>query len=263
MKAWPLALGVGTGVALAHVAPAATWLKQPTTLLLPALKGVGRADHVALTFDDGPDATSTPRFLDELDRLGWKATFFLLGDMVRRSPDVAAEIVARGHEVGLHGDRHRSHLARGPVAVYRDLASGLDAVAEATGTRPRWFRPPYGELSAGTLFAVRRLGLHPVLWTTWGKDWRPGETGHSVADRVLAGLVPGATVLLHDSDCTSTPGSWRATLAALPRLAEGFDPQVTVGPLRDHFARASVTPIRTGAAHADLIPAPAAVSPAG
>lgn len=262
MRTWPLVLGVGAGAAFAHVAPAATWLDRPTTRLLPALKGVGRADHVALTFDDGPDPASTPRVLDELDRLGWKATFFLLGDMVRRSPDVAAEIVARGHEVGLHGDRHRSHLLRGPFAVHRDLTAGFQAVTEATGSRPSWYRPPYGELSAGTLLAVRRLGLHPVLWTTWGKDWRQGETGRSVADRVLAGLVPGATVLLHDSDGTSTPGSWRATLAALPLLADGFEPTVTVGPLREHFRGAVVTPIRPGTGRTDRTPAPA-VSPAG
>ena len=78
----------------------------------PSLAGIGRPDHVALTFDDGPDPASTPLFLTELDRLGWKATFFLLGCMVRQAPSLAAELVAASHEVAVHGDRHDSHLRR-------------------------------------------------------------------------------------------------------------------------------------------------------
>lgn len=220
---------------LAHVAPAATWLDTPTTSLLPRLKGIGRPDHLALTFDDGPDPMSTPLFLDELDRLGWTATFFLLGDMTRRAPEVARAITARGHEIGLHGDHHRSHLVRTPTDVWRDLRDGAATLADVTGRRPRWFRPPYGELSLATLVAARHLELRPVLWSVWGKDWRAGETGESVAARVLGAVVPGATVLLHDSDCTSAPGSWRATLAALPLVAERLGSTVTVGPLAEHF----------------------------
>jgi peptidoglycan/xylan/chitin deacetylase (PgdA/CDA1 family) len=190
---------------------------------------------VALTFDDGPDPRSTPAILDGLDRLGWRATFFLLGAMVRRSPAVAAEVVARGHELGVHGDGHTSHLRRSPVAVHRDVVRGRDAVVEATGHQPAWFRPPYGTLSGGSLAAARLLGLRTVLWTTWGRDWREEATAESVAADVADGLRPGATVLLHDSDCTSAPGSWRATLGSLPRLAEIFAERgLCVGPLAEH-----------------------------
>jgi peptidoglycan/xylan/chitin deacetylase (PgdA/CDA1 family) len=110
-----------------------------------------------------------------------------------------------------------------------------DTIAELTGTQPQWFRPPYGALSTSTLIAARRAGLAPVLWTTWGRDWRSEATPGSIVDDVSSTLVPGATVLLHDSDCTSAPGSWKATLAALPTLAEAWEAAgLVVGPLVEH-----------------------------
>jgi peptidoglycan/xylan/chitin deacetylase (PgdA/CDA1 family) len=226
---------VAAGAAVAHAAPAMTTWLELRCLLTPALAGVGAPGHVALTFDDGPDPQSTPAILDGLDRLGWRATFFVLGSMVRSSPTMAAEVVARGHELGVHGDGHVSHLRRSPAAIHRDVARGRDAIVEATGRRPSWFRPPYGTLSGGSLVAARLLGLRTVLWTTWGRDWREEATAESITTDVTGGLRPGATVLLHDSDCTSAPGSWRATLDALPRLGEVFaDRGLCVGPLSEH-----------------------------
>lgn len=235
-RRWVAAGAVAVGLGgLAHVAPAATAWRQARNVLLPQLAGVGAPGHVALTFDDGPDPASTPAFLDLLDELGWKATFFLLGSQTRRAPDLAAEVARRGHEIGVHGDRHTSHLRRPLPWTTRDVAAGLRVVSEATGTEPIWFRPPYGALSASSLVAARRNGLRPVLWTTWGRDWRPDATSASVAESVRATQRPGATVLLHDSDVTSAPESWRAALGALPVLAGRWaDQGLTVGPLRDH-----------------------------
>jgi peptidoglycan/xylan/chitin deacetylase (PgdA/CDA1 family) len=177
---------------------------------------------VALTFDDGPDPAGTPAVLDALDRLGWPATFFLLGSQVRRHPDVARAVVAAGHEVALHGHEHRNHLGRPAAWVGRDLARGLASVEEVTGVRPWWFRPPYGVLSGGSVRAARALGLRPVLWSAWGRDWE-GRGGEAVVATLRRGLREGGTLLLHDSDCTSTPGSWRSTVAALPLLAAELD----------------------------------------
>jgi peptidoglycan/xylan/chitin deacetylase (PgdA/CDA1 family) len=220
---------------LAHVAPAVTAWRQARNVVLPRLAGVGTHGHVALTFDDGPDPVSTPAFLDLLDQLGWKATFFLLGSQTRRAPDLAAEVARRGHEIGVHGDRHTSHLRRPFPWTTRDVAAGLEAVTDATGTHPTWFRPPYGALSASSLVAARANRLRTVLWTTWGRDWRPDATPASVAGSVVATECAGATVLLHDSDVTSAPGSWHAALGALPLLAAHWaEHGITVGPLGEH-----------------------------
>lgn len=221
--------------AVAQLLPAASCLRRVRNLAAPRLAGVGNATHVALTFDDGPDPRSTPAFLDTLDDLGWSATFFMLGSMASASPATAAEVARRGHEVAVHGYRHANHLARGPGWVTRDLSAARDLLEGITGARPVWVRPPYGALSASTLQAARRASLRPVLWTTWGRDWREQATAESIFNDVSATYVPGATVLLHDSDCTSAKDSWRATLAALPRLAERWAAGgLSVGPLSKH-----------------------------
>jgi peptidoglycan/xylan/chitin deacetylase (PgdA/CDA1 family) len=233
-----LAIGAGgvTAAALtAHLAPAASCWRFARCLVAPRLSGVGRPEHLALTFDDGPDLASTPAFLDSLDHLGWKATFFLLGTQVRRAGGLTAEIVARGHEVGVHGDRHANHLGRTASWATRDVLRARDSIAEAAGVTPVWFRPPYGALAASSLVAARRAGLQTVLWTCWGRDWRAAATPRTITDDIESARRPGATVLLHDSDVTSAPGSWKASLAALPHLAERWRPAgLVVGTLSDH-----------------------------
>ncbi len=170
-----------------------------------------------------------------LGSLGWKATFFMLGSMAAACPELTAEVAERGHEVAVHGYTHSNHLRHGPGWVGREMVATRDKLAELTGVTPVWVRPPYGALSASTFVGARRAGLKPVLWTTWGRDWRNEATPESIVDDVQRTLVRGATVLLHDSDCTSSPGSWKATLASLPLLAEHWDAAgLTVGPLVDH-----------------------------
>jgi len=238
MKIWPAVLG-GTamvGVAAAvHVAPGLPAFAPMSDRLAPSLMGRGDPGHVALTFDDGPDPWSTPYFLRMLDDLGWRATFFVLGAMARRSPSLVAEMAAAGHEIAVHGDTHISYLTRGWAATRDDIVRARASVAELTGVGPRWFRPPYGTLTLAAHRTSRDEGLRTVLWTNWGKDWRVTSTSDSVLRHVLARDVAGGTVLLHDSDCASAPESWRPTIAALPRLADAFASRsLTCGPLRDH-----------------------------
>jgi peptidoglycan/xylan/chitin deacetylase (PgdA/CDA1 family) len=201
----------------------------------PALVGVGRRGHVALSFDDGPDASSTPRFLDVLADLGWHATFFMLGEMTRRDPALARAVADAGHEIAVHGDVHGNMLRRTPRHAADDIARAYDSIAGATGVEPGWFRPPFGISSYASLRVAKRMGMTTVLWTTWGRDWRREATPESVVADVTRRYVDGGTVLLHDSDCTSYPGSWRSALGALPRLADEFASRgLTVGPVGDH-----------------------------
>ena len=223
------------GLAVAHAGPGITALAPVRRRLFPRLAGLGQAGHVALTFDDGPDPASTPAFLDLLAAHQLRATFFLLGSMVAKAPELAADIAGAGHEVGVHGWEHRYTILRGPRAVRDDLARATDAVAAASGTQPRFYRPPYGVLSAGALAAARAQRLTPVLWTCWGREWAAGATPASVYATLVRDLTPGATVLLHDSDCTSPAGASAAALGALPRLLENCAERgLRVGPLADH-----------------------------
>jgi peptidoglycan/xylan/chitin deacetylase (PgdA/CDA1 family) len=199
------------------------------------LAGHGDPGHVALTFDDGPDPGSTPEFLRVLAERNVRATFFMLGNMVAKAPALAAEIAAAGHEVGVHGFDHRYLPARTPRATRSDLTRAVELIAGVTGTRPRLFRPPYGVLSGPALLTARELGLTPVLWSAWGREWTAGATAASVLQTLLGGLDGGATVLLHDSGCTSPPGAWQAGLGAVPLLVDECERRgLAVGPVGEH-----------------------------
>ncbi len=231
-----LPLGVA-GAAALHLAPGVTRLPAVRDRL-PRLNGDGHPGRVALTFDDGPDPASTPAFLESLDDLGVRATFFVLGVMVARAPALARELAERGHEIGVHGWDHRSLALRGPVDTHRQVARTVATIREHTGVVARWWRPPYGVLTTSGLVAARRARLTPVLWSSWGQDWTDHATSGSVTATVARRLGPGATVLLHDSDCTSAPGSWRSALGALPEVVRLARAQgLTVGPLGEHGIR--------------------------
>jgi peptidoglycan/xylan/chitin deacetylase (PgdA/CDA1 family) len=223
------------GVALAHAAPAVASIAPLRRAVWPHLSGIGADDHVALTFDDGPDPAYTPTLLSILDALGVRATFFLLGSMLTRNPGLGRDLAAAGHEIGLHGWDHRLLLRRGITGTMDDLTRGRDLIENTTGVAVRWWRPPYGVLTTPALLAADRLRLTPILWTAWGRDWTPTASRESVLATVEHGLRPGGTVLLHDSDCTSADGSSRATMAAVPGLVDRVRARgLRIGPLSEH-----------------------------
>jgi peptidoglycan-N-acetylglucosamine deacetylase len=245
----PIVAVSATFAALTQPFPAAAAIGPLRRAVLPGLAGRGDPGHVALTFDDGPHPDATPALLDLLDRAGVKATFFLLGEAVEELPEVARAIVDAGHEVGVHGYHHRLLARRGPIATREDLDRATATIIAATGARPRWWRPPYGVANTAALLEARRLGLQPVLWTTWGRDWTRSCTPNSVYRSVLRKLDGGGTILLHDSDLHAVPKCWLAMLGALPAIlttcrARGLD----VGTLNEHrlqrFFRSDRRPFR-------------------
>jgi peptidoglycan/xylan/chitin deacetylase (PgdA/CDA1 family) len=234
---------VGLSAATVNALPSLTGNRALRCRLAPALSGYAHTTTVALTFDDGPDPTSTPAILDALVDAGVHATFFLLGSMLERAEDMGRELVDAGHEIAVHGWSHRYLLTRGPLATYRDIARAYEFIAETTGVRPTRYRPPYGALTTAALAAARRLQLTPVLWTACGNDWTPTATPESVTCQVTRQLRPGGTILLHDSDHPSAPGRWRSTLGALPRiLAHCTERGLTVGSLAERARALSEGP---------------------
>ena len=188
---------------------------------------------VALTFDDGPHPEGTPEILALLAAENAKATFFLVGEQVARRPELARQIRDDGHLVALHAHRHALQLRLSPRQLDDDYARGLDAIAEATGTRPTLHRPPYGIYSPHGLDRARAHGLQPLLWSAWGRDWRKFTTPERIATRVIGDLEPGGVVLLHDADFYSARHSHRRTADALKRILRHLKDQkvATVLPL--------------------------------
>jgi peptidoglycan/xylan/chitin deacetylase (PgdA/CDA1 family) len=205
---------------MAWCGPAAAPLVPPVAWALGIPRRLAWPDGVALTFDDGPHPEGTPAVLDLLAAAGARATFFLVGEQVVRFPGVAARIAADGHEVALHGHRHRLHLRVPPRTLARDVDRAVAVIEDATGRSPRCYRAPYGVFSGGSLALSRRRGWLPLLWSRWGKDWGPYEAPEVISRRVTDGLRAGDVVLLHDADHYSSEGSWRRTVAALPSILD-------------------------------------------
>lgn len=232
-RTFAVAAGVTTGLQLL---PALTTVAPLRRALLPRLAGSGQRRHVALTFDDGPDRVSTPRFLDLLAEREVTATFFLLGAYACREPVLVREMAAAGHELAVHGWEHDCIAMLRPGRLAGQLARSKDVVENLTGRPVAYYRPPYGVMTAESLYAARRAGLETVLWSAWGVDWSRGATPESIVRSVHRSLRPGGTVLLHDTDRTSAPGSWRRTLAATRLLLDRWDAlEVPVGPLGQHL----------------------------
>jgi peptidoglycan/xylan/chitin deacetylase (PgdA/CDA1 family) len=223
----------GTAFALtgfSYLMPALTGLGYPFPALAPASVRLRRALGVedstadgagcALTFDDGPHPAGTPAVLEVLAGAGARATFFLVGEQVRANPALAREIVAQGHAVGLHCDRHRNLLRLAPGQVRRDIEQARATIAEATGVAPQLYRPPYGILNSAALSIARQRGWRTLLWSHWGRDWEAHATPESIAALASTDLRPGSVVLLHDADDYGAHGSWRNMVLALPRILE-------------------------------------------
>ncbi|HUC44413.1 MAG TPA: polysaccharide deacetylase family protein [Candidatus Sulfotelmatobacter sp.] len=214
---WPWIAGA---VVADHLSLVAAGMLPRCALLGPNLRrdpAAAAAGAVALTFDDGPDPAVTPAVLDLLDRHGARASFFCVGARVDAHPDIAAEIVRRGHGVENHTQTHPGgfffHL---PGRLDRELALCQEAVARATGTTPRLFRAPAGVRSPLLAPALARRGLALASWTRRGFD-TVSRDASAVGRRLSRGVAAGDILLLHDRP---GPGTMPIVLEALPLLLE-------------------------------------------
>lgn len=192
------------------------------------LARVRRSGCACLTFDDGPSPEATPQILEELARAGVRATFFMIGERARRHPALAAEVAARGHEIGEHGYAHQNAWRCGPWTAARDLWRGHAALA-ALG--PAGLRPPYGKLNLVTLLYAGLKRRRLIFWDVDPRDYRDAPAAQ-VARHVRERLGGGRIILLHDGrmrpggEASNTVAALRAILG--DAAAAGI-PLVTVG----------------------------------
>ncbi len=183
----------------------------------PGLRQVG-AGQAVLTFDDGPDSDATPAVLDALEQAGVRATFFVLGSQLEEHREIGAEVLRRGHEIGLHGYGHPRHDRVGASESRDDVIRGRQVLEDLLGVSPRWYRPPYGKMSDAAAEACRTLGMSTVYWSAWGLDWEPvGE--QRIAAVTCEQLSDGGIVLLHDSARYARRSSALATARAIGPIA--------------------------------------------
>jgi peptidoglycan/xylan/chitin deacetylase (PgdA/CDA1 family) len=185
---------------------------------------------LAITFDDGPNPSITPKLLNLLDRYNARATFFLIGRFVRECPELVKETVARGHVVGNHTELHPNLFRLTPTKIRVELRLCHDAISNAIGASPKWFRPPFGLRNPWVIPGARELGYQTVMWTLLPGDWKEKPVDwlisrmQPIAQHAQQSLTkssnpaPGATgdiLCLHDGSHRQLDGDRTRTLAAL------------------------------------------------
>ncbi len=175
--------------------------------------------YIAMTFDDGPHATNTPKLLEMAAKRHIKLTFFVLGQCVEQNPSVLQREVAEGHEIGNHSWSHPDLAKLSDEAVRSQLRRTEDLIVKTAGVKPTLMRPPYGELTKRQrIWVNHEFNYKVILWDVDPLDWkRPGS--NIVAQRIIAGARPGSIILSHDIH--------PPTIAAMPQvfdalLAKGF-----------------------------------------
>lgn len=178
------------------------------------LRQIDDSSSMAITFDDGPNPSVTPKLLDLLERHQCGATFFLIGQFVRACPALAREIHERGHAVGNHTETHPALTFLSAKKITQQLDRCDDAIRQATGQKPRWVRPPFGYRSPLLDGIVRhRGGAGIAMWSAAARDWRT-QQAEPVIQR-LRRARGGDIVLLHDGDHRVLEGDRQHVLAAL------------------------------------------------
>jgi peptidoglycan-N-acetylglucosamine deacetylase len=175
--------------------------------------------YIAITFDDGPSATLTPKLLDILAAHRIKATFFVIGENVVEHPEIVARAAREGHEIGNHSWSHPNFGKMSDEGVRGQVQRTDDAIKDATGTRPILLRPPYGSITARQKRWIHdQFGYQIILWDVDPYDWkRPGPS--VVRNRILKETQPGSIVLSHDIH----PGTIEAMPSTFDALeAKGF-----------------------------------------
>ncbi|MDA3960831.1 MAG: polysaccharide deacetylase family protein [Planctomycetota bacterium] len=256
-------IATAIGVNLTATAPLAalalglhTWgtVNPRSSWYLPVSWRVAQAGNsLALSFDDGPDPVTTPRILDVLAARGWRATFFCIGHNAAAQPALVRRILAEGHSLGLHSHSHgRSFNCWGLKRLGADLDANAATLADITGTpAPRLWRPPMGLKNPLVAETIRRRGLHTVTWSRRGFD-TGSRRAPQVAQRLAAGIAPGAILVLHDGAEPCHPRDTSPSAEALEQLC----PQIEAAGLRSEALSLGPAGLGFGPTAGDATPPP-------
>jgi peptidoglycan-N-acetylglucosamine deacetylase len=195
--------------------PRSTWMDTNTTHLPLVAATPGR---IALTIDDGPDPIVTPKVLEILERYGCKATFFCVGLRVAEFPELAREILQRGHTIENHTQHHRWYFSLlGVGGLRQEIVRAQHTIGEVTGRLPRYFRAPAGLRNPLLEWVLIRERLRLVSWTRRGFDTIRSEPAQ-ILQRLLRNLRDGDILLLHDGHAARGADGSPVILQVLPAL---------------------------------------------
>ncbi|MDR3278339.1 MAG: polysaccharide deacetylase family protein [Oscillospiraceae bacterium] len=187
---------------------------------------------VALTFDDGPHRTVTPRILDLLEQYGARATFCVIGNLVEGNSELPRRAVDLGCEVIGHSWDHKNLTKLSTEELQIELESTYEVIRAATGMTPAMFRPPYGSVNDHVKDVARDMGLAMINWSVDTRDWE-SRNAASVYDEVMASVKDRSIILCHDM-YSSTADAMELVIPEL--LARGYQ-LVTVSELMSYSGK--------------------------
>lgn len=160
-------------------------------------RGNASSKKIALTFDDGPFPYYTAMILDILKKYDVRATFFVVGQMVKVYPHLAKRIVEEGHEIANHTYSHPMLNGISKKRALSEIVNTHAIIKKVTGQVPRFFRPPYGSYQKTAYSLAEQNGYTIVLWSSDCRDWSKPGVQH-IVNKVMWRIKPGDIVLLHD-----------------------------------------------------------------
>lgn len=218
--AWPW---VALSFFLQHAVLSIAGTVPRSTLLGSNRKRILNRQGIALTFDDGPDPTVTPRVLEILAEKGMQATFFLIGERAAAHPDLVRQIIDQGHHVENHTQHHSSWFCTFlPNRLFHEIREAQVCITKAGVPRPSRFRAPAGVRSPWLQPVLRHLGLELTSWSRRGFDTSQPDPKR-VLRRLTRDLSGGEILLLHDGNAGSTTHGATMILEVLPPLLDEID----------------------------------------
>jgi len=181
-------------------------------------------DAIALTFDDGPCLTATPDILDLLKEHAVVATFFMIGERVRRHPDLARRVFHEGHQIANHSDGHLAFRSLVPSVCKKEIEKAERMFRSVMGVAPRFYRPPKGLVNRHVVRALVGAGYYVATWSRMPGDYFRWHTAAWIA-RGLSRVRPGDIVVLHDGLSLHPAPERGRTLSILPEFIRGMKKQ--------------------------------------
>ena len=186
------------------VKPNTTYTNTTSVQIMPE----ENTKYVALTFDDGPNSSLTPKLLDALEKYNAKVTFFIVGNMVNNSKDVVKRAYDLGNEIGSHSYDHKDFTILSNTEIINQVNQTSAIIKSVTGTNPTLIRVPYGTHDDNVNSKLKSLGLPIILWNVDPIDW-DCDDANLVYERVKDNLDDGNIVLMHDTHPTSIDAAVR------------------------------------------------------
>lgn len=223
---WPWTAGIVFAnhaiLTIAGLIPRSSLLGSNITRLPPEAAQRGA---VAITIDDGPDPEVTPLVLDILDRYRAKATFFCIGRLAARHPELCREIVRRGHEIENHSQSHNWYFSLlDPWTIHREVHEAQTLLTKLGGRPPRFFRATAGLRNPELEPVLAHCGLQLCSWSKRGFDTQVNDAD-AVFHSLVRDLRGGDILLLHDGSAARTAAGQPVILDVLPRLLEALAQQ--------------------------------------